>query len=115
MNRRRFSTRALVSRLLEYEGRCAECKCKVGGAVGLDWDHIIPLAFGGIDGIDNLQPLCRPCHKAKTALDVGRIAKSNRVRARHLGAKQPRAILPGSRKSPFKRKVSGEVVRRTEE
>jgi len=30
-------------------------------------DHIIPLAHGGTDDPSNLQSLCWPCHKAKTA------------------------------------------------
>ena len=30
-------------------------------------DHIIELAIGGTNTIDNVQPLCSPCHKAKTA------------------------------------------------
>jgi 5-methylcytosine-specific restriction endonuclease McrA len=30
-------------------------------------DHIIELAIGGTNTIDNVQPLCKPCHKAKTS------------------------------------------------
>jgi len=30
-------------------------------------DHIVPLSRGGGDERSNLQPLCRPCHAAKTA------------------------------------------------
>ena len=30
-------------------------------------DHIIELAIGGTNTIDNVQPLCSACHKAKTA------------------------------------------------
>ena len=29
-------------------------------------DHIIELAAGGTNTIDNVQPLCKPCHQAKT-------------------------------------------------
>ena len=31
-----------------------------------DVDHIIELAAGGTNTIDNVQPLCKPCHQAKT-------------------------------------------------
>ena len=30
-------------------------------------DHIIELASGGTNTLDNLQPLCKPCHAIKTA------------------------------------------------
>jgi len=32
-----------------------------------EWDHVTPLHLGGSDELDDLQGLCRPCHKAKTA------------------------------------------------
>jgi 5-methylcytosine-specific restriction endonuclease McrA len=31
-----------------------------------DVDHIIELARGGTNTIDNVQPLCKPCHIHKT-------------------------------------------------
>lgn len=36
-------------------------------------DHIIPKAQDGTDDMDNLQSICEPCHKIKTAEE-----KSNR-------------------------------------
>jgi len=36
------------------------------GEVATQVDHIIELAIGGTNTLDNLQPLCRPCHTAKT-------------------------------------------------
>jgi 5-methylcytosine-specific restriction endonuclease McrA len=39
-------------------------KCLLCGAVGvLEIDHIIPVSLGGTGEIDNLRPLCTPCHK----------------------------------------------------
>jgi len=43
MTRKRFSASSYLARLLEFDGRCADCDCKTGGSNGLDWDHIIPL------------------------------------------------------------------------
>jgi len=36
-----------------------------------DVDHITPKYLGGTDALDNLQCLCRECHKTKTAADKG--------------------------------------------
>lgn len=44
--------------------RCAECGRDSGG--GLQLDHIIPVAEGGLDELSNLQWLCWPCHREKS-------------------------------------------------
>ena len=114
MTRRRFSARALAARLLDFNGKCAECACKVGGPAGLEWDHIIPLELGGEDAIGNLQPLCKVCHKAKTRGDVRAIRKAERMRQRTAGIKRTvRSVIPGSKASGWKRKLDGTVARRT--
>lgn len=40
--------------------------CNYCGDIGLEVDHVIELAVGGDNTIDNLQVLCKACHKAKT-------------------------------------------------
>jgi hypothetical protein len=40
--------------------------CNYCGEVATQVDHIIELAIGGTNTLDNLQPLCKPCHTAKT-------------------------------------------------
>lgn len=44
----------------KYENRCLNC-----GAPECTIDHIIPLAHGGSNTIDNLQPLCLGCNLKK--------------------------------------------------
>jgi 5-methylcytosine-specific restriction protein A len=50
--------------LLRDRYTCQQC-----GHIGTDLevDHIINVARGGTDDDDNLQSLCIPCHKRKTA------------------------------------------------
>lgn len=114
MTRKRFSATALTKRLLEFDGKCAECSGKFGGSHGKpEWDHIIPLELGGDDAIENLQPLHKGCHKAKTKEDVGHIAKSKRMQQRASGIdRQPKAVIPGSTASGWKHKMNGDWVKR---
>lgn len=76
-------------------------------------DHIVPLANGGTDEDENLAPAHARCHLEKTVGDIGKIAKGKRMRARHLGTKPPpQRIMPGSRRSKWKKKLDGTVVPR---
>lgn len=49
-----------------YEYKCNICKNELNDLRDIDIDHIVPLAFNGKNIIDNLQPLCKNCHKEKT-------------------------------------------------
>jgi 5-methylcytosine-specific restriction endonuclease McrA len=48
---------------LRDEGRCRAC----GAQEELQYDHIIPVAFGGAASPENLQILCGPCNRRKGA------------------------------------------------
>ena len=43
------------------EGRCLAC----GELLSLTLDHIVPLSVGGMNNLDNLQPLCASCNSSK--------------------------------------------------
>lgn len=45
----------------KYNHRCLAC----GDECPLTRDHVIPIVKGGIDTIDNIQPLCKPCNSRK--------------------------------------------------
>lgn len=44
-----------------YGGKCVAC----GGTDQLTADHVIPVSFGGSNGIENRQPLCKSCNSRK--------------------------------------------------
>ena len=114
LRRPTFSTSFRLDLFLMRKGLCAACTQKIDAGKAWDIDHILPLAIGGTNAPENLQILCRPCHRSKTThCDIPRIAKTKRLKARHLGARAPstRAIY-GSRRSPWKRKMDGSLVRR---
>lgn len=56
---------ARVQQMWERCEPCAYC-----GVTAEQIDHILPLAAGGTDDWLNLQPLCKTCHKLKTAADI---------------------------------------------
>ena len=113
MTRRHISTTERVRIFRDAGGRCHICAQPI--TVGDPWDveHVIPLALGGADGGDNLAPAHVACHRSKTATDAGDTARAKRREAKHIGADAPsRAVIPGSKRSPWKRKLDGTLVRR---
>lgn len=51
-------------------GTCVICRAAGRFTLATDCDHIEPVWRGGTDAGRNLQPLCRPCHKTKTAAEA---------------------------------------------
>lgn len=65
-------------------------RCHLTGRLiraGDDWDldHVKALINGGEHRESNLSPALRTAHREKTAQDVGEKAKTDRMRAKHLG------------------------------
>lgn len=96
---------------LKADGICHICGVKINATRGEPWDveHVIPLAIGGEDGGDNLKPAHRSCHAVKSKRDAGIKAKTDRLRAKHIGARKPSRWA-----SKWKRKVNGQTVLRSE-
>lgn len=51
-----------------YDYKCANCRTDLVDRE-FDCDHKLPISKGGKNSIENLQPLCKTCHKQKTAID----------------------------------------------
>lgn len=64
----------LRARILQREPLCRACRADERAVLATTVDHIKPKHQGGTDDEGNLQPLCKPCHKAKTAKE-GRNAR----------------------------------------
>ena len=112
---RRMSTSRRARIFTAADGVCHLCGQTIDGTrEAWDVEHVVPYALTRDDSDDNLRPAHRSCHAAKTREDVGQIAKAKRVAAKHTGAHRPRASLPGSKGSKWKRKIGGAVVPRDE-
>lgn len=123
-NRREFpsSIREEIVRRAKNEREQITCEgCGlVLGHKAWELDHTIPEALV----VDKTAPLTAKdgqllgycCHRGedgKTAHDVADIARAKRREARHLGIpRSQRNLIPGSRGTKFKRKISGETVLR---
>lgn len=115
MTRRRRLTRAQKQMILDQqEWKCAiTAEPLIPGTTAIEYDHIIPLAMGGRDEVDNLQAVLKSAHREKTSEDVAKIAKAKRVKAKHTGMEtETSQPLPGSKRSPWKKRMDGTVVRR---
>jgi len=49
--------------------KCNDCRCNLVERE-FDIDHKIPISKGGKNSVENLQPLCKSCHKKKTYFDL---------------------------------------------
>jgi 5-methylcytosine-specific restriction endonuclease McrA len=110
--RSEFATKTKTTAWSRANGKCEGCGTTL--VVGkYHFDHVVPDGLGGKPTLDNCAVLCLACHAEKTGKhDVPRIAKAKRQHARHIGAKVSANPLPGSKRSKWKRKMDGTVVRR---
>ena len=111
MPRRNFPAKVKLAAFERSGGMCEECGAKLFSG-RWECDHIVTDHLGGGNDLANARALCRDCHAKKTGADAKAHAKVRSVRARHLGAKAPKKPMPGGRKSPWKRRLDGTVVRR---
>lgn len=95
--RRTFTDLQRASFFLEHKGTCYLCGHKVH-TPHEKWEieHIVAreIMGHGADEDSNLAVAHVECHRKKTAQDKEAIAKSNRVRAKHLGAHRTAHPIP---------------------
>jgi 5-methylcytosine-specific restriction protein A len=111
--RREFPKSVKVAAFQRAAGKCESCGARLYPGK-YEYDHRLADTFGGEPTLDNCEVICTACHDLKTyKSDIPAAAKSNRVRAKHIGAKAPsRTPLPFGKQSKFKRKLDGTVVPR---
>lgn len=111
MARKKFTPAAKAAIVEAQGGRCTLCQCEGGP---WEYDHVIPLALGGQDIVENLEAVCQPCHRIKTKGDVKMIAKAKRQKRAHEEGRGRKRRGPPMKSAPFKawRKMDGTIVRR---
>lgn len=83
--RKALTTLEKLKVLVRYS-RCGICGERLGELPEVDWDHIWELADGGDNSLDNMRPVHKACHKAKTRAAQKDRAKGRRIR----GENKPR-------------------------
>lgn len=103
--KRKTLTKAARVRIFDAaKGLCGLCNLPI--KVGELWDahHGKQLWAGGADDERNLVPVHVECHAVKSAADAPLKAKTDRVRAAHIGAEpeRPTGFRPKKQKEEFK-------------
>lgn len=88
MPRLEFNRKTRAAIIKRAAGKCEACEALLKPGEG-EVDHILPDALGGKPDAANGRLICRVCHKAKTAADIGRIRKADRQRDKATGAVLP--------------------------
>ena len=96
---------------IRHGGICHLSGRKIRPGEKWELEHIVAICNGGENRESNLAPALVLPHREKTKEDRRMKAKDDRVRKRHLGIRK-RSTFACSKDSPFKKKLTGEVVRR---
>ena len=111
--RKDFRASVKIAALKRADGKCEGCGLPL--TLGkYACDHINPDGLTGEPTLENCRVLCIGCHKEKTKRDVADIAKAKRREAKHTGMKRRSSRpIPGSKGTPFKRRIGGATDWRT--
>lgn len=116
-DRKPLTSKQYAELFLAQDGKCAHCgqrlEVKGGQEVEVIDEHVEPLWRAGTNAMNNRQLWCKPCTKPKTSREATERAKSNRVRAKHIGASKPKSRpLMGSKASGWRKPFNGQAQRR---
>lgn len=112
-HRKKWTPRQMLAIFDSSNGCCHWCGVRIRGGEAWTPDHVVRLADGGADSIENVRPIHRRCHEEKTGGEARRGAKADRQAARHLGVTaQPKRPFPGSKASGWRKRINGTVERR---
>src|SRR5262245_41794184 len=88
-----FPRKVRATIIARAAGHCEACGAVLKPGEG-EVDHVLPAALGGTAEAANGRLICKVCHKAKTATDIGMIRKADRQRDRASGALKSKAKFP---------------------
>lgn len=110
-DRKGFTPKQRAEAFTRAKGRCEACGVKIFNGE-FQIDHIQARDHLGKHEPSNWRVLCIPCHKPKTAKDVGISAKINRIQEKHGLKERKRKPGPKLRGPSFgdrNRKLNGSI------
>ena len=111
-SRKPLTNKQRLQLFISEGGICCVCGGKIDG-VKSAWDeHIDPLWLNGNNARENRGVAHAKCARAKSAAETADRAKVRSTAEKHFGAHRSRTPMPGSRRSGWKKKMDGTVVKR---
>jgi hypothetical protein len=109
--KRRAMTKARAANIfLANQGRCYLCGRQIRDGEKYEIEHPDALWAGGSDDDAALKPVHVKCHAGKTKAEAAERAKRNRiVTTGFVGDTTRKRPIPGSRNSPFKKRMNGQT------
>jgi 5-methylcytosine-specific restriction endonuclease McrA len=111
--RKNLTDKQRLQMFVRHGGICCLCGEKIDGVKEMWDEHFDPLWRTGDNSPDNRRPAHAKCARDKTSSEAAERAKGRDMAEYHFGAKRPKTKpMPCGRRSPFKKKMDGTVVRR---
>ena len=102
MPRKRFSIKQKLAKWEQWSGKCWRCGLRIDIGQKWVWGHLIDLACGGLDVIENIAPEHESCNTGYANAEGNtKAAKIKRVRARHIGVPKE-STFPSAEKLKLK-------------
>jgi hypothetical protein len=116
--RRKLTPSQKAEIMAEQGGACYACSEPLeDGDDPTEYDHVLALALGGADTVENICAMHRSCHRGhdgKTSRDIRMVRKADRQGKAHRGEKKRkgRALQSRGFDKRFRKRMDGTVVRR---
>lgn len=113
--RKPLTNKQRLEMFVRHKGVCCLCGFKIDGVREMWDEHLNPLWLDGDNSAENRAPAHVRCARDKTSKEATERSRIRSSAERHFGAKRPKKIMPGSRRSKWKQKANGQWVLRSED
>lgn len=106
MPRREFPVAVQKAAFKRAAGKCEICCLPFAGRP--EYHHRREDFFGGAPTLENCQCICSKCHRLLTSKAAPKMAKTRRQAKAQAGIKSKGRPIPGSKRSPWKSRLTSE-------